>query len=464
MKDRANNNHIGLFLGLLALSAALRIYRINQGLWYDELFACLVFLPMSFKQIISSAPYPNNHILYTMLAKISEYFFGPHEWAFRLPSLLLGGMTAPLFFLFARKKCGDFIAFVSGVFLAVNYWQVSFGQDARGYAGLILFSMLSQIFYLDWLEGRERKKLPWYFLFSVLGCYFHLYFTFVLAGQFLFGFWKRFSTGGKATVWSFLVPLIALAASLSLYLPVSSQLFEYVDIRGHRLDNQWLDAAFVKNCAALFSGSHLFWPGVLLSLVSCAGAYRVLKNWPGIFWTYLISMTLVIAFTWGFHVFIFARFVSFAMPLYCLCLGAGIEVTAGTASRAVPFLRKKILLAVLSLAILLVMSLSLARYHRLGKQGFKDAAAYIEKNHSGKTVLSYGNSAIEFTYYYGEAIPVRLDGILKPMDVTGNLVVAAFPASWTRHNMSVLDEHCLPEKIWPSALGEGLEVYLFSCH
>jgi hypothetical protein len=250
---------------------------------------------------------------------------------------------------------------------------------------------------------------------------------------------------------------------LSPYLPVYSQLLDYVDLRGHRLENQWLDGLFVKNCLILFSGSHLFWPGVLLSLAACAGILRVLKDWSGFFWLYLISAALVIVFTWVSHVFIFARFLSFAMPLYCLCLGAGIDVIAGLVSRAVRPARKNFVFAVLCLAILLAMSASLVRYYRLGKQGFKDAATYAYKNYPRRTVLSYGNTAIELTYYYPNAVPFKLDGILKHADVADNLVVAAFPESWPRHNKSVLEQYCTEEKVWPSALGEGGEVYLFSC-
>ena len=456
---------IPLFLTLAFISFALRLYHVSQGLWFDEIHTLAFYASKDLHTILTSLKEPNNHILFSLLAKISITIFGISEWSFRLPSVIIGGMTPPVCYLLFRKKAGELSAFLAGVFMSLSFWMVWYSQDGRGYAGFIFFSVLSQVLYLDWREKGGKRTAVLYLACAAISAYFFLYGIFVIAGQIAYGFLIWLRAGKEKKMMTFLLPAIALAVVLVLYAPGLSDLLSYAlsPQGGRNLSSAWFNLQFFRDLAEILSGSHLLWFAVFMFGISGFGMFRLFKLWPGLVYLYLLATAPLILSVLAARVFICARFLTFLIPLFCLSAAVAIDGFAKAANKRLPLLKKNILVIAFATLICFCLAFSLARYYKMGKQGFKDAALYIQKYHPGKPVVSFGMANIEFLFYCPHARPHPGIRPLSPDDVTGAMLVAFYPQSWSPGNVDFINRSCRLEKEWPSAGYDDSTVYLYNC-
>jgi mannosyltransferase len=451
---------------LLLLALALRLFRINQGLWYDELHNYLRFVVAPWRVIATSVPVPNNHILYTLLAKLCENWFGRSEWSLRLPAMIAGAVTPALAFIFLRRRVGGFSAFLAGLLMALNFWMVCFSQDARGYSAFILLSMLGNIFYLEWLDNKKVSYAAGYFLVSVVGAYFYFYNGFIISSQVVLGFflWMRQREKIKPRV--FILPVAALLVSALLYAPAAWEMFRYVDYVHGRVKDIGVRAFtpfFFKQLLVTLSGARQIAFAGLCLVLSLAGVARLFRKWPGICLLYLMAAAFMIAFTLVMRVFIMPRFLSFLIPFFALGLAEGLAALDDLLKNKIVSLKPDMARIIFSLALCAVLVFGLVKYYQLGKQGYKDAVNYVEKNYPGKNIVSFGLSSQELLYYDPTANAWPNKKALEPVDLTGNLVIASFPWSWPKQNIDLIRQSCSLEKVWTSMSDEGNEVYLYKC-
>jgi len=128
-----------------------------------------------------------------------------------------------------------------------------------------------------------------------------------------------------------------------------------------------------------------------------------------------------------------------------------------------PALKPNRIRPALSLLVCGFLVFGLAGYYKFGKQGFKPAAQYIDKNFPGAPVLSFGLADEEFLYYAPQALPWPGARPLSDNDLAGRLIVASHPWSWSPSNFERIRRDCRQEKIWPSAGYRENDVYLFRC-
>src|ERR1044071_5897146 len=96
-REAFNTELLNERLSLAIIIAVALIYRflpLNRGLGEDELFTVVQFIevPSIFRTIFYNIAF-NNHIGYSVMARVSESIFGRAEWVLRLPALLLGTAT-----------------------------------------------------------------------------------------------------------------------------------------------------------------------------------------------------------------------------------------------------------------------------------------------------------------------------------------------------------------------------------
>jgi mannosyltransferase len=454
MPDDRNKKWV-LFSILLALSFVLRLIRITQGLWYDEIFA-VRFVQLSWLEIPLSMPVPNNHILFSLLAKLSISVFGEKEWSLRLPSVLFSGITPAVFYVLWRKKLGEFVAFAGGIFFCVNYWSVWFGQDARGYAGFILCVVISNSFLLRWLETRKAAAAVAYALASISGVYVFMYFFFVIAGQLCFlalGWLFK-----KQKIADFIAPAALALVCIAAYSPMLGDVAQYADGAGKLTEGRFLDANFLKELAILLSGSHLVIAAGPVCLLTAFGLFLFYKKWPELFLLYMIPAALILLFTLVARIFIYARFLSFLLPACSVGLALAVERLAAL----VPGEKKARSRLVLTGLLCFVLAVSLVRYYQTGKQGFKAAHEYVSNRYPGVFTISYGLTRNIYKYYDQNAVPLDSERALEPGMISNTLLVGAYRENW-RDNINVINKVCMPEKEWPSAWREDMTVYLYRC-
>ncbi len=175
-----------VILGLIALSVVaigLRLINLNSDLWLDEVLTLLDFVRYPVGHIITSFPSQNQHMLFSLLAKFSVTVFGESAWALRMPSVLFGIGSIWAFFFLSRKILGQKEALLGCALLTVSYHHIWFSQNARGYMGLLLFTMLAT---WCWLEALEKNDVKWwvaYSIFIILGMWANITMAFVVAIQ-----------------------------------------------------------------------------------------------------------------------------------------------------------------------------------------------------------------------------------------------------------------------------------------
>jgi mannosyltransferase len=138
-----------LLLGLIALAAALRLWRIgHQSYWLDEAFTARI-ARRDFGGMLDGVRHTESTPpLYYVLAWVWERVFGWHEAGLRSLSALFGVATVPAAFLAARESFGERAGLVAAALFAVNPYFVWYSQEARAYALLVLLCTVSLVFFL----------------------------------------------------------------------------------------------------------------------------------------------------------------------------------------------------------------------------------------------------------------------------------------------------------------------------
>ncbi len=215
---------------VLATALGLRLYHLGDGLWFDEIQTLVDYVRLPLAQLLTTYDSQNQHMLYSVLARLSVLTFGESAWALRLPAALLGVGGIAAVYAFGRRIADGREALFAAALLAVSYQDVWFSQNARGYTGLLLGTLASSALFLDLLrEGRPRGWRPAALYAVVTACtlFVHVTAAFVVAGH---GIVWLVATAGRRrrlhdpAVWMPLAALVlAGTVTLLLYAPVLPQ-------------------------------------------------------------------------------------------------------------------------------------------------------------------------------------------------------------------------------------------------
>src|SRR6266496_3947037 len=78
-------------VAIVLLAIVVRLGPFQRGLGFDELFTAIHFVQTeTIWQPATTWLTYNNHVAYSLLARLSVGAFGMHEWTLRLPAFLLG--------------------------------------------------------------------------------------------------------------------------------------------------------------------------------------------------------------------------------------------------------------------------------------------------------------------------------------------------------------------------------------
>jgi mannosyltransferase len=183
----STHEKIFIFLGLI-IALVIRLHSMGRGLSYDEIYCLINYINNdSIYDLKKSYYFMNNHLANTFLVTAAQKIFGNAEWALRLPSLLLG-LTSLYLFLNCSKQFIESKAalLISFSLLALSPTHVEWSVSARGYAGMILCTLVSTTYYFKLLYCPSLRNGLVYTLTTTAGMYFHLFTGLVLATQILF--------------------------------------------------------------------------------------------------------------------------------------------------------------------------------------------------------------------------------------------------------------------------------------
>ncbi len=175
---------ISILLILMAAAVGMRVYRLNAGLWLDEILTYVNYASLPVGEIITSYDSENQHFLYSLLARLSFQIFGESNWALRLPAAIFGILSIPAVYLLGREVSDTREALLAAGLLTFSYHHVWFSQNARGYSGLLFWSILSSWLLLIAIRKNTLRSWVLYAAAASLGVYTHLTMGFMILGQF----------------------------------------------------------------------------------------------------------------------------------------------------------------------------------------------------------------------------------------------------------------------------------------
>jgi mannosyltransferase len=173
-------------LAVLVLAAALRFHDLGNQLWFDEIDTLVHYARRPLGVIVTTFDSQNQHLLYSVLARISCATFGEGAFALRLPAALFGVASLWSLWGFARRFAPAREAFFASALLAVSFHHVWFSQNARGYTGLLFFTLVGSGAFVELLSRRSPKSLGPIVVYGVsmaLATAVHVTALFVVAGH-----------------------------------------------------------------------------------------------------------------------------------------------------------------------------------------------------------------------------------------------------------------------------------------
>lgn len=169
LNNRTSASHKRFVWAVIVVGAALRISQMGLGVIYDEAFTFTDYASKPVGFILSNYASPNNHILHTLLVKLSCALFGVHLWSLRLPALMAGIAVMPLFYVFVRAMFNRYIALLSLSFVAASGALIEYSALARGYSLTWFFMLCAMIAGRHFAKSNNMVSATLVALFNALG-------------------------------------------------------------------------------------------------------------------------------------------------------------------------------------------------------------------------------------------------------------------------------------------------------
>lgn len=386
---------IGVLAGLSVLALLLRLWKLNSDLWIDEVLTLLDFVRRPIGEIVTSFPSQNQHMLFSILARASTAAFGESAWSLRLPSVIFGVASIWAFFFLCKSLVGSKEALLGGVLMTVSYHHIWFSQNARGYMGLLLFTMLATWL---WFKGLETNEWTWWLAYVgavVLGMWVHPTMAFVVAAHgvvhIAFLIWPRgMRTAGtgsperRAGFRPFAAWLLSISVTLQLYalaLPEFLSVGLHEESKASEWTNPlWVVAESMQSLRIGFAGS----------LILIFGAAFLIFGWTRLFRLDRragILMVLPAIFAGGTMVVlghnIWPRFFFFSMGFGLLTVIYGAVELPKLADGLLKQLSSRT--SIISFAgvgacllVIVASAATLPKNYALPKQNFSAAKSYVE--------------------------------------------------------------------------------------
>lgn len=156
---------------LTFLAAGLAVAVIDQPIRCDEAGTYLDFVRYGVAHVISDYSSTNNHILYSLAAKVSVKLFGSEAWSLRVPALLAGVVLVPTTYLALRSHFTSAAALVGAGLVATSPYLVDQATNGRGYSMLNVCFMLLLALVPHLLVARGYRAWLLFALLGAIGTY-----------------------------------------------------------------------------------------------------------------------------------------------------------------------------------------------------------------------------------------------------------------------------------------------------
>jgi hypothetical protein len=163
--------HATVLLALTAWCLAQGLATLRQPIREDEAINSILFLRRSPLYILATYQNNNNHILHTLLARLSTLIFGHEPWAQRLPALAAGVLLVPAGYAAARALVSRSAALIAAACIASWPYLVDLSTNARGYTLLLLVFLILLALLPRLARGKDLGAWTAFVLLGAIGFY-----------------------------------------------------------------------------------------------------------------------------------------------------------------------------------------------------------------------------------------------------------------------------------------------------
>ena len=411
-----------LLASVTALGLGLRLISLGSDLWLDELTPILDYGHASAWQVSISYIASNNHLLNTLLGKLSMAAFGEREWAIRLPAVVFGTATVPLLYWVARQAAPRHVSLAAALLLATSYHHIFFSQNARGYSEYLCFSLLASGLLVKGLRYDRTSAWALYVAAMVLDFATILISGFVFAAHVLVAgacvLRVKYQNGPWVPLLKRLLVVFTVTALLGfqVYAVVLPQMYVYMRVvysdpsSGFSPFSRELLAELARGLSPGFATGLMF--GALPFLAIAGAGCLVLwkRNWmlaAALTLPLILQAALLVIRGLSFS----PRFFILALPLAMLVAAQGIDRAVALGARLVGRDARAAsrLTGVLVTLLALISLASLPRYYSVPKQAYRSSLEYVESVRRPAGMVIVIQIAESGVRYYGQRYGIQND-------------------------------------------------------
>lgn len=413
VSDRHDIASTSMLVGILFTALLLRLYNLNFGMWFDEILTYVYYMDRSLGEIITTYSDQNNHLLYNMLARISFFMFGASVWSLRLPAVLFGVASIWAIYVLSCDLGYRREGLLSAGLLTFSYHHVWFSQNARGYTGLLFWTIFSSWLLLRALREGKLKVWMLYATAVALGTYTHITMVFVVIGQlvvYLTAVFRR-SKDSWPEWWIGGVVGFVLTGILTfqLYAFLLPQLLNWGGStlppwQGRVMVAAWRDPVWML--LELIGGMNITFGSIILVIVAIfvfgVGVRDFLRKEPSVVWLLFVPVSVGLTTIMIIGSTLFPRFFFFALGFGVLIVIRGTVLSGDVLGRllCLDFAKSHSFGIFLCVGLISLSAISLPLAYA-PKQDYEGALQFVEgKKQPGDVVVTFGLTALPYESFY----------------------------------------------------------------
>lgn len=408
--ERPQKSYWAILAVILLVALVLRLYKLDSGLWYDEIVMNANYMHLSIGEIITTYDFQNQHFLYTLLARAALSLFGESVWALRLPAVLFGVGSIGALYLLGRQVVGVREALLSAALLTVAYHHIWFSQNARGYIGLLFWTIMASWLFLAALRQTQPRIWLLYALAAALGVYTHMTMLFVILGHFIIHLIMLYTHRGA--IWpkrwaGFLLGFgLAGLLTLQLYALVLPQVLR--NILGEESEGGAVEAwtnplwtlfEFIRGLEIGFTGSIV---AIAALAIFGAGFLTLLRKNSVIVQLLVIPTFIAAVVTLGLGHHLWPRIFFFAFGFAVIVVVHGVMLLSHTLIQFLHFdSRKAVPVGVILCSGLILISALSVPFVYGPKQDYEAAREFVEaQRRPGDAIVTVGLASVPYRLHY----------------------------------------------------------------
>jgi 4-amino-4-deoxy-L-arabinose transferase-like glycosyltransferase len=476
--ERATSRELAAIALIAAVAAALRLHELGNQLWFDEIDTLVNHVRLGWSRILTTYESRNQHLFYSVCARAALDLFGDTPFALRLPAAAFGVASVIASWRFALRVTGRAEALAAAALLALSYQHVWFSQNARGYTGILFFTLAGSALFLDSIAGRgSRGRTLLYGVSMALALYTHLTSLFAVAAHGLV--WLALLARRRDLSWrERLRPgagfAYAAALTLACYAPVLPSFFDTAlepTMPGQHTqwkNPAWLALETLRGLARGLPGGSLAW-GVLAGgfALFAAGVWSYARQGVAVAFALLGGAALTAAAMLSLGNNLWPRFFFFAAGFLVLVAVRGLAVAIHAVARGPLARRERAAFAAIAI-LACAAGASGLRHVWSPKQDFLGALAWVRANAGARDAVA----TVEMTHLPYEDLYAagwsRIDNLSDLIELERThertYVVTTMPTQLAARQPEVVQRlearYGVPARVFPGTLAGG-EVSVF---